>query len=186
MNDSRRRPGSNLRSRHSNQEPKRTHKSKCSQEWPRQTKPKKGQFMNFSQGHSGTKVQCESCLSWWTFRIFLIFSRRGGGKEESGATGRGRELFFIENPRRVGRVLPSGRGGEGAGSVFARNLGGRGAKYFFPGPKLPPSCFLLKDKHQNSQKWAKFMNFSFWPFLWFGFAGATPDNRTNSTKDFSE
>ena len=32
------------------------------QEWPRQTKPKKGQFMNFSQVHSGTKVQCESCL----------------------------------------------------------------------------------------------------------------------------
>ena len=32
------------------------------QEWPRQTKPKKGQFMNFSRGHSGTKVQCESCL----------------------------------------------------------------------------------------------------------------------------
>ena len=32
------------------------------QEWPRQTKPKKGQFMNLSQGHSGTKVQCESCL----------------------------------------------------------------------------------------------------------------------------
>ena len=27
------------------------------QEWPRQTKPKKGQFMNFSQGHSGTKVR---------------------------------------------------------------------------------------------------------------------------------
>ena len=25
-------------------------------------KPKKGQFINFSQGHSGTKVQCESCL----------------------------------------------------------------------------------------------------------------------------
>ena len=23
---------------------------------------KKSQFMNFSQGHSGTKVQCESCL----------------------------------------------------------------------------------------------------------------------------
>ena len=32
------------------------------QEPPRQTKPKKGQFMNFSQGHSGTKVRCESCL----------------------------------------------------------------------------------------------------------------------------
>ena len=25
-------------------------------------KPNQGQFMNFSQGHSGTKVQCESCL----------------------------------------------------------------------------------------------------------------------------
>ena len=30
------------------------------QESPRQTKPKKGQFMNFSRGHSGTKVRCES------------------------------------------------------------------------------------------------------------------------------
>ena len=29
------------------------------------------------------------------------------------------------------------------------------------------ACFP-KEKHQNSQKWAKFMNFSFWPFLWFG------------------
>ena len=28
----------------------------------RQTQPKKGQFMNFSQGHSRTKAQCESCL----------------------------------------------------------------------------------------------------------------------------
>ena len=32
------------------------------QESPRQTKPKKGQFMNFSRGHSGTKVRCESRL----------------------------------------------------------------------------------------------------------------------------
>ena len=58
-----------------------------------QTKPKKGQFTDFSQGHSGTKVRCES-------------------------------------------------------------------------------CFVSKGKkHQNSQKWAKFMNFSFWPFLWFGLPG---------------
>ena len=27
------------------------------QEWPRQTKPKKDRFMNFSQGHAGTKVR---------------------------------------------------------------------------------------------------------------------------------
>ena len=32
------------------------------------------------------------------------------------------------------------------------------------------ACFP-KEKHQNSQKWAKFMNFSFWPFLWFGLPG---------------
>ena len=63
------------------------------QEWPRQTKPKKGQFMNFSQGHSGTKI------------------------------------------RYVNRA-----------------------------------CFP-KEKHQNSQKWAKLMNFSFWHLLWFGLPG---------------
>ena len=63
------------------------------QEWPRQTKPKKGQLMHFSQGHSGTKVQ------------------------------------FVNR-----------------------------------------ACFP-KEKHQNSQKWAKFMNFLFWPFLWFGLPG---------------
>ena len=40
----------------------RGYRYKLSQEWPWETKPKKGQFMNFSQGHSGTKVQCESCL----------------------------------------------------------------------------------------------------------------------------
>ena len=38
-----------------------------------------------------------------------------------------------------------------------------------------------KKKHQNSQKWAKFMNFSFWPFLWFGLPGRLlrecPDKR---------
>ena len=30
---------------------------------------------------------------------------------------------------------------------------------------------FLREKPQNSQKWAKFMNFSFWPFLWFGLPG---------------
>ena len=32
------------------------------------------------------------------------------------------------------------------------------------------ACFP-KEKHQNSQTWAKFINFSFWPFLWFGLPG---------------
>ena len=51
------------------------------QEWPQQTKPKKGRFMNFSQGHSGTKVQCESCL----------FSK--GKKSEFTKMGKVHELF---------------------------------------------------------------------------------------------
>ena len=33
------------------------------------------------------------------------------------------------------------------------------------------SCLFAWGKTQNSQKWAKFMNFSFWPFLWFGLPG---------------
>ena len=36
------------------------------------------------------------------------------------------------------------------------------------------ACFP-KEKHQNSQKWAKFMSFSFWPFLWFGLPGRVLD-----------
>ena len=35
------------------------------------------------------------------------------------------------------------------------------------------ACFP-KEKHQNSQKWAKFMNFLFWLFLWFGLPGPLP------------
>ena len=53
------------------------------QESPRQTKPKKGQFMNFSRGHSGTKVQCESCL----------FSQ--GKTPESTKMGEIHELFVL-------------------------------------------------------------------------------------------
>ena len=47
------------------------------------------------------------------------------------------------------------------------------------------ACFP-KEKHQNSQKWAKFMNFSFCPFLWFGLPGrllnfvASVDSQGNS------
>ena len=43
------------------------------------------------------------------------------------------------------------------------------------------SCFP-KEKHQNSQKWAKFMNFSFWPFFLVWFAGATPEMCTLSKR----
>ena len=39
------------------------------------------------------------------------------------------------------------------------------------------ACFP-KEKHQNSQKWAKFMNYSFLALSLVWFAGATPDLRT--------
>ena len=32
------------------------------------------------------------------------------------------------------------------------------------------ACFP-EEKLQNSEKWVKFMNFSFWHFLWFGLPG---------------
>ena len=53
------------------------------QESPRQTKPKKGQFMNFSRGQSGTKVRCESHL----------FSQ--GKAPEFTKMGRVHELFVL-------------------------------------------------------------------------------------------
>ena len=74
---------------------------------------------------------------WWTFRIFLIFfSARGSGKG-SPRSWEGGGRFFIENPRRVGVSRAGGGGGRGAGRVFAGNLGGGGAKYFFFGAEIP-------------------------------------------------
>ena len=74
------------------------------QESPRQTKPKKGQFMNFTKPKKGQ---------------FMNFSQEHSGTKV----------------RYVNRA-----------------------------------CFP-KEKHQNSRKWAKFMNFLFCPFLWFGLLG---------------
>ena len=45
------------------------------------------------------------------------------------------------------------------------------------------TCFP-KEKRQNSQKWAKFMNFSFWPFLWFGSLGRLLIFDTDISKDY--
>ena len=43
------------------------------------------------------------------------------------------------------------------------------------------ACFPKENTPELTQKWAKFMSLSFWPFLWF--AGATPD--TSSGKQDS-
>ena len=61
-------------------------------------------------------------LSWWTFRIFLFFLL--GGESEEPERGGGR--FFGENAR------------GGAGRACAGSGGGV-AKFFFSGPKCPPS-----------------------------------------------
>ena len=74
------------------------------------------------------------------FLLFFFCSGEGKGEsEEPGGGGR----FSIENPRRGGGCLPSGWGR--AEGVFAGNLGGGGAKYFFAGPKCPPRRLASRD-----------------------------------------
>ena len=68
--------------------------------------------------------------------IFYFFFCLGEGKGESEPPGGGGERFLRKIPR--GGGLPCGWG-PGAGRVFAGNLGGGGTKYFFSGPKFPPS-----------------------------------------------
>ena len=64
-------------------------------------------------------------MSWWTFRIFFVFSARKRGR----GSPRRREGggLIIENPERSG--LPGGwargRGGEGSGGCL-RGIGGGG------------------------------------------------------------
>ena len=70
--------------------------------------------------------------------ISNIFSARGRGsprRQEAAGVG-----FLLKIPGGGGGVLPGG-GGRGAGRVSAGNFGGGGGgpKYFFCGPKCPPS-----------------------------------------------
>ena len=59
----------------------------------------------------------------------------------------GRGDILLKIPGGGGVFWAAGAGGRGAGRVFAGNLGGGGAKYFFSGPKFPPSVSLSqKDK----------------------------------------
>ena len=76
--------------------------------------------------------------SWWTFRIFLIFFCSGARKrgEESEEVA-GAPVFFIKSRGR-GRFPTTRRGrGKGAGGMSVGR--GGGPKYFFSGPKCPPS-----------------------------------------------
>ena len=70
--------------------------------------------------------------------IFYFFC--SGESEVPGGEGGGR--LFMENSQRGGGVLPGRWGGSSGRERVCREFGGVGAKYFFSGPKSPPSSFL--------------------------------------------
>ena len=81
--------------------------------------------------------------------IFYFFLLGGGEGGVRGARRRGGRLF-IENPRRGGGgVLQEGGGPRGQEGV-CREFGEGGAKYFFSGPKFPPS-YIASLKNGRSQ-----------------------------------
>ena len=80
------------------------------------------------------------CQAWWTFRIFFIFSARGRGSGSSRRLeGGGGSVFYRKSQE--GEVSQE-RGAEGLGGWEAgcgEFWAGGGPKYFFEGPKCPPS-----------------------------------------------
>ena len=85
------------------------------QEWPRQTKPKKGQFMNFSQGHSGTKVR-DVNRACFPKEKRPEFTKNGRNSNElfvlalslvwfAGATPECNVIFYIHNGFRINYVI---------------------------------------------------------------------------------
>ena len=76
------------------------------------------------------------CHSWWTFRIFFIFSARGGQRGAQGArSGGGR--CFSEKPRR-GAGFPGGGGAEGPGGWNWGIFEGGGRQNIYFGAFLRP------------------------------------------------
>ena len=69
-------------------------------------------------------------ITWWTLRIFFIFSARGEGRE-SPRRREGEGVVFFENPRRGGS--PAWGGAEGPGGCLQRigEFGGGGLNFFF-------------------------------------------------------
>ena len=65
----------------------------------------------------------------------------------------------LQNPGKLSQL----KGGGGGQFSSPNNIG--------DGCWLPIVLVFLRKKHQNSQNGRKFMNFSCWPFLWFGLPG---------------
>ena len=101
----------------------------------------------FSQGEnaSNTRTQMRAkypkdpavlkLLPWWTFRIFLVFCRLGGGERGSPRRQEGAGVgFLLTIPGGGGAGLPRrGGGGRVAWRVFVGNSGGGGLTIFFWG-----------------------------------------------------
>ena len=82
------------------------------------------------------------------YRIFLIFFGSGEGRGRPRRREEGGRVFYWKSQECGRGVLQDGRG-RGAGRVSAANWGiWGGAKYFFSGPKFPPS-------YRKLAKWAK-------------------------------
>ena len=91
----------------------------------------------FSQsGDSGLHQVGQSLVDVSDIFYFFFCSREGKG--ESGATGWGRSVFELKIPGGGGGgFCRRGGGARGPGGCLP-GIWGRGAKYFFPGPKCPP------------------------------------------------
>ena len=75
--------------------------------------------------------------SWWTFRIFSIFSAQGSPRCREGRGG----TAFHWKSQDVGGFSRAGGVSSGREGVCGKFFGG-GAYYFFSGPKFPPRGFL--------------------------------------------
>ena len=107
--------------------------------------PKCGENCPISGRRKIRKSLSRLWLSWFfgpeylggRFGYFLFFFCSGEGESGGNREGGG-VRFLLKIPGGGGVVFQEGRGGEGAGRVFAGNWRGGGAKYFFSGPKCPP------------------------------------------------
>ena len=89
-----------------------------------------------SQKNCRLSLVFEELKTWWTFRIFFIFSARGRGRGSPGRQGWGRSIFYWKSQGGGGGCLPGGEQGEKAGRVSVGNLGGGGGNIFF-GAEIP-------------------------------------------------
>ena len=157
-----------------------------SQESPRQTKPKAGQFMNFSLGQTRTKVRCESHL----------FSQ--GKTPEFTKMGEIHELFVLDyvalrGPPKTQKFKQVKSRSESRFRGVPESRPKVGQKYtnsytfdllltYFQGPPGTYFRTYLNFLGFWGASRRTRATFSFWPFFWFGLPGATPEREEQISK----